>query len=222
MPVTNRRDQERNAVSHKAIGRLCVYRRSLRKLQAMGKPFVYSHELATEASVSPAQVRRVLMGIGYSGSPNRGYDTSELLRSIAMLLDSPEGEGVALVGVGNLGRAIIAYMARQRPHLFVAAAFDSDPEKIGRVIHGCRTLAVEEMPRAVREHDLHVGIVAVPSAAAQDAADRLVAAGIRGLLNFAPVPLRLPESIYVEEIDLTVSLEKAAYFARRSQGAGLT
>ncbi len=203
-------------VSSKSIGRLCVYRRSLRKLHEAGKPFVYSHELAEEASVSAAQVRRDLMGIGYSGSPNRGYHTEKLLKSIGKLLDTPGAQGVALVGVGNLGRAIIAYLARQRSPLYVAAAFDSDPEKIGRVVQGCRTLSLEEMPRAVRELDLRVGIIAVPAGAAQDAADRLVAAGVHGLLNFAPAPLRVPERVYVEELDLTVSLEKAAFFARHS------
>jgi redox-sensing transcriptional repressor len=158
------------------------------------------------------------MGIGYSGSPNRGYDTGELLSSISALLDSPEGQGVALVGVGNLGRAIIAYVARQRPFLYVAAAFDNDPEKIGRVIHGSRTYGLDDLPRIVGELALRVGIVAVPANAAQDAADRLIAAGIRGLLNFAPTPLRLPEQVYVEDLDWTVSLEKAAYFARHGQG----
>ncbi len=203
-------------VSSKSIGRLCVYRRSLRKLEVAGKPFVYSHELAAEASVSAAQVRRDLMGIGYSGSPNRGYDTKELLKSISKLLDSPEGQGVALVGVGNLGRAIIAYVARHRPHLYVAAAFDQDPEKVGRVINGCRTFSLDDLPRVVQELNLQVGIVAVPPIAAQDAADRMVAAGVRGLLNFAPAPLRLPEQVYAEDLDWTVSLEKAAYFARHS------
>jgi redox-sensing transcriptional repressor len=157
------------------------------------------------------------MGIGYSGSPNRGYDTGELLSSISKLLDSPAGQGVALVGVGNLGRAIIAHVARQRPHLFVAAAFDLDPEKVGRVIHGCRTYALEELPRVTAELDLQVGIVAVPAAAAQAAADRLVAAGVHGLLNFAPLPLRVPDHVYLENLDWTVSLEKAAFFARHGR-----
>jgi redox-sensing transcriptional repressor len=190
----------------------------LQRLQAQAdKAFVYSHELAAEASVSAVQVRRDLMAIGYSGSPNRGYDTAELCRSIGDLLDSSsDGQGVALVGVGNLGRAIIAYVARQRPYLYVAAAFDNDPEKVGRVIHGCRTHPLTDLPQVVRELGLKVGIVAVPAANAQDAATRLIDAGASGILNFAPTPLRLPSHVYVENLDWTVSLEKAAYFARHA------
>ena len=213
MFVTNEDGHMRT--SSKSIGRLCVYRRTLQRLQA-SKPFIYSHELAAEASVSAVQVRRDLMTIGYSGSPNRGYDTAELSKSISKLLDSTEGQGVALVGVGNLGRAIIAYVARQRPYLYVAAAFDADPEKVGRVIHGCRTYALAELPTVARELNLQVGIVAVPAAAAQEAADQLIAAGVRGLLNFAPAPLRRSANVYVEDLDWTVSLEKAAYFARHA------
>jgi redox-sensing transcriptional repressor len=202
--------------SDKTISRLGLYRRSLHRLQGEGRPFVYSHQIASETGASAAQVRRDLMEIGYSGSPNRGYQTSELIRSIGEQLDGPGETGVALFGLGNLGRAIIAYVARQRPNLAATAAFDQDPVKTGRVIQGCRCHAVEELPQIAREKKLKVGIIAVPAYAAQDAADRLVAAGIAGLLNFAPHSLKVPAHVYVEEQDLTLCLEKVAYFARRS------
>jgi len=203
--------------SDKTIGRLSLYRRSLFRLQSESRPFVYSHEIAAETGVSAAQVRRDLMAIGYSGSPNRGYQTTELIKSISEQLDGPENTGVALFGLGNLGRAIIAYVSRQRPNLAIAAAFDADPAKTGRVIQGCRCYGVDEIQAIAKERSLKVGIVAVPAFAAQDAADRLVAAGITGLLNFAPHSLKVPSHVYVEELDLTLSLEKVAYFARRSQ-----
>ncbi len=204
-------------IASKTIGRLCVYRRAVRQLASVGKSFVYSHELASEASVTAVQVRRDLMVVGYSGSPNRGYEVEKLEQSIAALLDAEGGQKVALVGVGNLGRAIISYVARQRPRLFVAAAFDSDPEKVERVIHGCRTYPLEKLEQVVRELGIEVGIIAVPASAAEDAAARLIGAGVRGLLNFAPTPLRIPKDVYVEDLDWTVSLEKAAYFARQRQ-----
>lgn len=199
----------------KSIGRLCIYRRSLQRLLT-NKEFVYSHELALEASVSAVQVRRDLMAIGYSGSPNRGYDTALLHKSICHLLDISEAHGVALIGVGNLGRAVIAYVARQRPYLFVAAAFDNDPEKVGRVIHGCPINAYAEMPQIIKNLNLQVGIVAVPASEAQEVGLRLIDAGVRSILNFAPTPLRLPAHIYVENLDFTVALEKAVYFARNT------
>lgn len=202
--------------SDKTIARLGVYRRCLNRLQGEGRPFVYSHQIATETGVSAAQVRRDLMSIGYSGSPNRGYQTTELIKSIGEQLDGPGETGVALFGLGNLGRAIIAYVSRQRPNLAISAAFDKDPAKAGRVIQGCRCYAVEEIEAVAREKHINVGIIAVPAYAAQDAADRLVAAGICGLLNFAPHSLKVPAHVHVEEQDLTLSLEKVAYFARRS------
>lgn len=205
--------------SKKTIGRLGLYRRSLSRLEGDGKKYVYSHEIAAETGVSAAQVRRDLMSIGYSGSPNRGYQTSELLKSIAKKLDGEGETGVALVGLGNLGRAITAYLARQRPNLAIVAAFDKDPSKTGRVIHGCHCYALEEMESVAREKRLRVGIIAVPATAAQEAADCLVAAGITGLLNFAPTSLRVPPHVCVEELDLSLSLEKVAYFARSTQGA---
>ncbi len=203
--------------SDKTIGRLGLYRRCLNRLQGEGRPFVYSHQIAAETGVSAAQVRRDLMAIGYSGSPNRGYQTTELIKSIGEHLDGPGETGVALFGLGNLGRAIIAYVSRQRPNLAVTAAFDKDPAKAGRVIQGCRCYAVEEIAQVAREKNIKVGMIAVPAYAAQDAADRLVAAGICGLLNFAPHSLKVPAHVHVEELDLTLSLEKVAFFARRSQ-----
>ena len=205
--------------SDRTIGRLGLYRRCLNRLQAEGRPFVYSHEIAQETGASAAQVRRDLMAVGYSGSPNRGYQTAELIRSIGEHLDGSGEIGVALFGLGNLGRAIIAYLSRQRPNLAVAAAFDQDPDKIGRVIQGCRCYSVDEIDAVAREKSLEVGVIAVPALAAQDAADRLIAAGIAGLLNFAPHSLKVPPHVHVEELDLTLSLEKVAYFARRRRAA---
>jgi len=201
--------------SEKTIARLSLYRRALLKAQLEGARSVFSHQLASDTGVSAAQVRRDLMAIGYSGCPNRGYDTSELVRSIGERLDDPQGQQVALIGVGNLGRAVIAYVARQRPSLSITAAFDSDAEKAGRVIHGCRCHSMEELPEVMQRERIRVAVLAVPGAAAQPVADQLVAAGVTGLLNFAPVTLRVPPHVYVENLDLTLSLEKVAYFARR-------
>ncbi|MGI5865236.1 MAG: redox-sensing transcriptional repressor Rex [Myxococcales bacterium] len=206
--------------SERTIGRLSLYRRALLRLQAEEhRPFVYSHELAVLTGVSAAQVRRDLMSIGYSGSPNRGYDIGELVRSIGEQLDDPTGQGMAVVGVGNLGRAIINYVSRQRPCLQVAAAFDKDPEKAGRVIQGCRVYPLEQMPEIVREKRVQIGVISVPASAAQDAADRLVAAGVSGILNFAPASVRVPANVYSEDLDLITTLEKVAYFARAGKGS---
>jgi redox-sensing transcriptional repressor len=167
------------------------------------------------AGVTAAQVRRDLMAVGYTGSPTRGYGVGELMESIGKFLDASEGEGVALIGVGNLGRAILAYFGGRRPKLAIVAAFDNDAVKVNRVVLGVRCHAMTELAQILAEQVIHTAIITVPAAAAQEVTDQLVRAGVRGLLNFAPASLRVPEGVFVEDIDMTVALEKVAYFARQ-------
>ena len=201
-------------ISAKTIGRLSLYRRLLRTLIDDGRQNIYSHELAAMAGASAAQVRRDIMNIGYSGNPNRGYDVGELAKSIGNFIDTPDGQRAALVGVGNLGRAILAYFAGRRPKLSIEAAFDNDPQKVARVIKGCRCYPIEKLNTVIQKKNISIGIITVPAGEAQKAADYLIQTGVKGLLNFAPVPLKVPSNIYVEDIDMTMSLEKVAYFAR--------
>jgi redox-sensing transcriptional repressor len=205
--------------SAKTIGRLSLYRRVLLNLQDQGTRNVYSHQLARLSGGTAAQVRRDVMVIGYSGSPTKGYDVADLLVSIDQFLDAPDGARVALVGVGNLGRALLAFFAARSRSLEIVAAFDSDAYKAGRVIHGCRCYSMDELDEVVSGRSIRVGVIAVPADAAQTVSDRLIRAGVGGLLNFAPVALHTPGSIYVEDIDLTMSLEKVAFFAKGPQPA---
>lgn len=204
-------------MSERAVGRLSIYRRLLSELADGGSQNVYSHELAKMSGFSAAQVRRDLMAVGYSGSPAKGYGVSELVESIGHYLDDPVGQGVALVGVGNLGRAILAYFSGRRPRLAIVAAFDNDPKKTGRDFHGCRCCDVADMVTLIRKKRIDVGIITVPQFEAQEVADLLVKGGVRGILNFAPATIEVPERVYVENVDITVSLEKVAFFARHSR-----
>ena len=132
-------------IPDKTVGRLSLYRRLLSNLLIEKKEeFIFSHQLARVAGVTAAQVRRDMMIIGYSGSPKRGYAIEELIESIGQFLDAPDLQAVALVGVGNLGRAILTYFAGRRPNLKIVAAFDNDPNKAGTVIGGCRCYAMQE------------------------------------------------------------------------------
>ena len=203
--------------SEKTIGRLSLYRSILSRLLRDGVASIYSHELAARAGGTPSQVRRDLMVTGYTGSPARGYDVRELVNSIGAFLDTETREGVALVGVGNLGRALMAFFAGRRPHLTIVAAFDNDPYKVNRVIHGVRCHPAEAVEQVVREQGIRVAIITVPAGMAQEVADRLIRAGVRGLLNFAPIRLRVPSDIHVEDVDVTMSLEKVSYFSRQHE-----
>ncbi|MBN1825840.1 MAG: redox-sensing transcriptional repressor Rex [Candidatus Eisenbacteria bacterium] len=204
-------------ISHKAIGRLCLYRRILEEMDAEGKSRVFSHDLAGLAGQTAVLVRRDLMIIGYAGSPNRGYDVGALRHAIGDMLDQHEKRNVALVGVGNLGRALLDYFRGLRANLEISAAFDTDPDKVGRVIGGTRTHPLDDLSRVIEEQSIRVAVLTVPSGSAQETADRLVSAGVRSLLNFTRVRLQVPVGIYVENVDISMSLEKVAYFARKGE-----
>jgi len=215
--ITHREDDMDSAPSHETIGRLSRYRRLLTQRMESGVENVYSHELASVAGVSAAQVRRDMMSVGANGSPISGYDIAALIECVGAELDDPLGGRAALVGVGNLGRAILTFFQGRRPKLSIVAAFDSAPAKAGRVICGCRCHLMDDLARVVAEQKITVGVIAVPAAVAQTVAENLQDAGVRGILNFAPATLRVAPETYAEDIDMTMALERVAYFAGRNR-----
>jgi redox-sensing transcriptional repressor len=204
----------REKPSAKSIERLSVYRRLLAEHGHDWGDSVFSHQLAEACQLTAVQVRRDLMAVGYRGNPNKGYAVRRLLASIASYIDPTSPREVAIVGMGHLGRAISKFLQERTRKLHLVAAFDSDQAKIGKVYSGVPCSSIGELPEIIREKGIELGIVAVPSAHAQATATNLVAAGITGLLNFAPEVLRLPPHVYVESIDMSVSMEKVAFFAR--------
>ena len=201
-------------VPDKVIGRLSVYRRILKNLKDNVSRNYYSYELASMAGVTAAQFRRDIMNIGYSGDPNRGYNIIELLKSLGHFLDAPGGQRAALVGVGNLGRAILTHFSGRHPKLSINACFDTDPQKCGSTITSVRCHSLDKLSDIIHEQSISIGIITVPAGEAQKVADMLVSAGVKGLLNFAPVPVSVPPGVYVEDIDMTMAMEKVAFFSR--------
>lgn len=199
-------------ISPKTIERLSLYRRLITDLQTRKIPTIYSHQIASLAHSSSAQVRRDLMTAGITGSSSKGYDVAYLRQSFDAILSSSI-QKAALVGIGNLGRAILSYFPHRSPAVEIVAAFDTDPAKTDRVIHGCRTYPVSALRTIVAAQSITIGVITTPREAAQQAANDLIAAGIRGILNFAPIPIRVPPTVALESLDLTTSLEKLAYFA---------
>jgi redox-sensing transcriptional repressor len=197
------------------IGRLSLYRRLLLDLAASGMRQLYSHQLAALAISTPAQVRRDLMTIGFSGSPRRGYAIQELVDAINAVLARSIETSVALIGVGNLGRAILAYFANRQPWVRFVAAFDNDPEKVGRVINGCRVHALDEAAESLSRDGIRGAVLAVPAADAQAVTDLLVLAGVKSILNFAPVRLRVTTGVFVEDMDMATALDRVAYYAHK-------
>jgi redox-sensing transcriptional repressor len=202
-------------ISTNTIERLLVYRKILKSLISESVTNIYSYRLAHLAENTPAQVRRDLMVIGYTGSPAHGYNTSELEKAISSFLDDPETENVAIFGIGKLGRAILDYCKQRNDKINIVAAFDIDQQKINRMINGCYCYHINELETIVREKKIEVAILTIPSAEeAQNAAERLAAAGIRGLLNYTAAQLKLSPDIYIENRDMMIALEKVVYFSR--------
>jgi redox-sensing transcriptional repressor len=210
----------RPVISRKTVQRLSRYRRLLSDLQETGTTSIYSHELAHLAGVSAAQVRRDFMVIGYSGSPNRGYQLDTCLASIEHLLDGTTRQDVALVGLGRLGHSVLTHFAGRRPLLRIAAGFDTDPTLIGTSVEGCPVHAMADLEQVVKQKSIRVAIIAVPPETAQTVTDSLVRAGVRSIVDFTAVPLRVPANVFVRHMDITSALETAAFFARQDGDAG--
>jgi len=203
----------------KTVERLSEYRRHLSDLQARGVEFVFSSALAEETEVTPAQVRRDMMNLGLTGSTARGYSVSDLLGHLRGMLDQPTSTRVALIGIGNLGMALLAHFKTRPGHANIAMGFDQDPEKHGRVIHGCRIFNMRHLEEEVASKGIKVAILCIPAADANRMAARLVNAGVTGILNFAPAKLRVPAHVHVHNMDLTGVIEKVGYYAVRGTRA---
>lgn len=201
---------------HKTVERLSQYRRSLLMILSKEKTHVFSHEIAQMLHITPVQVRRDLMLIGYSGNLRKGYDIKELIELIGRIIDSEKGQRVCVIGLGNLGKAIISYFKGKRSKLSIIAAFDTNPEKINRVYDGVACYHINQLADIVRQNNISIGIIAVPSEEAPEIAEILVLAGVKGILNFTPKPLNVPPYVYLEEYDMITSLEKVAFFAKKN------
>lgn len=202
----------------RTVERLSEYRRSLLQCLEEGKTHIYSHELAGLHHNTAVQVRRDIMFIGYTSIQRKGYDVKELINVIGRILDSGQALNVAVIGMGNLGRAITAYFMGKRSKLNIIACFDVDQNKIGREISGTHCFPLSELDEVVKEKDISIALLTVPSDAATLVSEKLVNAGIKGILNFTTVPLNVGPNVYLDEYDMITSLEKVAYFVKKSDG----
>jgi len=198
----------------RTVERLSEYRRSLLQCLEEGKTHIFSHELAELHHNTAVQVRRDIMFIGYSSMQRKGYDVRELVDVIGDILDSEMGQNVAVIGIGNLGKAVTTYFVGKRSKLNIIATFDVDTTKIDRVISGVKCYPLSRLKEVVEEHQISIAIMTVPADSAAEVAAQLVEAGVKGLMNFTTVPLDVPPDVYLDEYDMITSLEKVAYFVK--------
>jgi redox-sensing transcriptional repressor len=196
----------------KTVERLSEYRRTLIDCLNSGKRYIFSHEIAMIHHKTAVQVRRDIMLMGFTGMQRKGYDIKEMIQAISNLLDAPEGQNVAIVGIGHLGTAVLHYFKGKRAKLNIQALFDSDPQKKDRIIDDIPCYHPNLMEDIIKKYRIRIAILTVPKEFAQDSADQLVQYGVKGILNFTTVPLKVPHEVYLEEYDMITSIEKVAYF----------
>ncbi len=201
----------------RTVERLSEYRRSMLQCLEEGKTHIYSHELAALHHNTAVQVRRDIMFIGYTSMQRKGYDVRELINVIGEILDSEKGLNVAVIGIGNLGRAFTTYFVGKRSKLNIIATFDVDTNKIDRVISGVKCYPLNRIKEVVESHNISIALMTVPADSAAEVSEQLVEAGIKGVLNFTTVPLNVAPDVYLDEYDMITSLEKVAYFVKSAK-----
>jgi redox-sensing transcriptional repressor len=199
------------------VGRLPLYHRSLIALGERGVATVSSEELAAAAGVNSAKLRKDLSHLGSYGTRGVGYDVDYLVYQIARELGLTQDWPVVIVGVGNLGHALANYGGFTSRGFRIAALVDNDAALTGELVNGLEVQPLSSLEEIVERSGVSIGVVATPAAAAQDVCDRLVAAGVTSVLNFAPVPLQVPDGVDVRKVDLASELQILAFHEQRKQ-----
>ena len=211
----------RRGIPDATVARLPGYLRALTSLTERGVVSVSSEELATAAGVSSAKLRKDLSYLGSYGVRGVGYDVDRLATEIASALGLTQDWPVAIIGMGNLGRALAAYGGFATRGFRVIAVLDRDERLVGLRVGGQPVRPMEDLPALVRDEGLAIGVIATPPESAQDVADRLVAAGVRSILNFAPVVLTLPDDVMLRKVDLSTELQILAFHQQQASGVAL-
>lgn len=194
------------------IRRLSIYTRCLGHLEEDGVETISSQELAERFGLNSAQVRKDLAYFGEFGTRGIGYYVSGLKGELQKLLGLDREWPVALVGFGNLGSALFHYKGFLKQGFRIAAIFDEDPTKMGREYEGVPIFPVRDLTREIKSRNLQIGIVAVPAEAAQGVVEKLISAGIRAILNFAPTRLKVPPDVRLKNVDLSIELENLSFY----------
>jgi redox-sensing transcriptional repressor len=206
---------ERRAIPDATVARLPLYLRALVAIADAGDTTVSSEALAAAAGVTSAKVRKDLSYLGSYGTRGVGYDVWHLIHEVRDALGMTQHWAIVIAGIGNLGQALAHYRGFTERGFRVAALVDTDPAKQGMRIEALAVRPIEELPDLVAEHAIAIGVIATPASAAQSVAERMVEAGLRSILNFAPAVVSVPENVTVRKVDLAIELQILAYYEQR-------
>ena len=210
-----------SGIPEATVARLPLYLRALHGMAERGIATVSSEDLAVAAGVNSAKLRKDLSHLGSYGTRGVGYDVEYLVYQISRELGLTQDWAVAIVGVGNLGRALANYGGFVSRGFRVAALVDADPEVVGDTIAGLNVEHIDELEAVIGRRGVSIVVLATPAAAAQAVCDRVIAAGVTSILNFAPVVLSVPDSVDVRKVDLSIELQILAFHEQRKAGGPL-
>ncbi|MFO1062921.1 MAG: redox-sensing transcriptional repressor Rex [Pirellulales bacterium] len=208
------------SISGPTANRLGLYLRELQHLQRSGVATIRSGFLATRLGLSDSQIRRDLAQLGQLGKRGVGYEVTELIKRMRHILGTDGQWRTVIIGLGNLGQALMHYRGFREQGFQVVAVYESDPTKAGRTFEGVPVLAVDDLEKTLPKLGIDLAILAVPSPAAAAVADRLTRAGVKGILNFAPVSLNQQPSTAVVDVDLAIELQRLAFAVVNRQRSG--
>ncbi|SUY98149.1 Redox-sensitive transcriptional regulator (AT-rich DNA-binding protein) [Lactobacillus delbrueckii subsp. lactis] len=192
--------------------RLPLYYRYLLLLNDEGKDKVSSTELAEAVQVDSASIRRDFSYFGALGKRGYGYDVKNLLSFFKKILNQDTLTNVALVGVGNLGHALLNYNFKRSNNIRISCAFDINPEITGKITQGVPVYSMDEMKQQIADQQIRIAILTVPQATAQNTADEMIEVGIKGIMNFTPIRLSAPNGVRIQNVDLATELQTLIYF----------
>lgn len=212
MPMTQ------EPISAMTVERLSIYLRTLRQAKEEGKKFISSTEIANKNGITSAQVRKDLSFFGSFGKKGLGYNIDSLLDSINKILGLNHRWKVALIGLGHLGEALVRHKGFQKSGFDVTAIFDIAPSKVGRKYHGIEIFHIDQFAKKVIESGIEIAIIAVPSHAARETVERVIKAGVRGILNFTDVSVPAPDGIVIKNVSIASELETITFYLARDTG----
>lgn len=194
------------------IGRLPIYLRALNRLLQEGRDVTSSHELGQRLGISSAQIRKDLSHFGGFGKQGTGYQIAYLVEQLKHVLKVDREWDVALVGAGDLGRALVHYKGFIDRGFRITYAFDSDPKKIGTKLQDLVIQPISKLQLIIQENNIHIAMIATPAETAQSVANDMIEAGIRAILNYAPINLNVPDDVQVQYIDPVTHMQRMTYY----------
>jgi redox-sensing transcriptional repressor len=201
-----------NNIPDIVIGRLPIYLRALHRLAQEGNEVTSSHELGRRLGISSAQIRKDLSHFGGFGKQGTGYQIAYLEEKLRQVLKVNREWEVALVGVGDLGTAVAHYRGFSDRGFHISCVFDNSPDKIGKQLGEYVVQPAEQMIEIIRERGIQIAMISVPAEHAQEVADQLIEAGVRAILNYAPISLNVPDGVHVQYIDPVVHMQRMTYY----------